>query len=188
MCADTESSGYAKVKRGRMAKARTKRARRGPPRETEGKALIRRARLRQLMNERGANNLARELGYSNASFLSQMAWPNPIRYVTEKTARAYEARLSLPKGHFDQPLGDEFVSVPAVRTTRQVQQVSSVDLTAEVIRMVGRLFSEEGVDFSAIRFADIVAMAILDAAEHDGQGRPEHIRALVRLVRLVKPQ
>lgn len=165
-----------------MAKAHTKKPRRPKVLSTDPKALTRRARLRQLMNERGANKLARELGYSNASFLFQMAGPNPIRDVTEKTARTYEQRLSLLVGYFEQPIGDE----PApVAPMRHVQPVNGVEFTADVIRMVGRLFSEERVELSVVRFADVVALAILDAAEHDGQARPEHVRALVRLV---KPQ
>lgn len=61
----------------------------------------------------------------------------------------------------------------------------SVGLTAEIIRLVGRLFEEEGVDVSGMRFADVCALALLDAAEHDEQPRPDHVRSLVRLV---KPQ
>lgn len=116
-----------------MAKAHTKKSRRPKVLSTDSRAVTRRARLRQLMNERGANKLARELGYSNASFLSQMAGPNPIRDVTEKAARTYEQRLSLPVGYFEQPISDEPVPVAAGRV---VQPVNGVEFTAYVIRMV----------------------------------------------------
>lgn len=57
---------------------------------------IRRARLKSLIAERGGPNaIAHELGYKNASFLSQMCCPNPIREVTEKTARSFERKLGL---------------------------------------------------------------------------------------------
>lgn len=120
------------------------------------------------MQQRGVNELARQLGYANASFLSQMAGPNPIRAVTEKTARRFETRLGLPAGSLDRPVSGA---------------TTSVGLTAEVIRLVGRLFEEEGVDVSGMRFADVCALALLDAAEHDEQPRPDHVRALVRLVK-----
>lgn len=126
------------------------------------------------MQQRGVNELARQLGYANASFLSQMAGPNPIRAVTEKTARRFETRLGLPAGSLDRPVSG---AAPAAAAT------TSVGLTAEVIRLVGRLFEEEGVDVSGMRFADVCALALLDAAEHDEQPRPDHVRALVRLVK-----
>lgn len=137
----------------------------------------RRANLRTLMEQRGVNALARQLGYANASFLSQMAGPNPIRGVTEKTARRFEARLGLPVGSLDRPVVQLAQS--------DAPQAVSVGLTAEIIRLVGRLFEEEGVDVSGMRFADVCALALLDAAEHDEQPRPDHVRSLVRLV---KPQ
>lgn len=147
----------------------------------------RRANLRLLMDQRGANQLARTLGYSNASFLSQMAGPNPIRGVTEKTARRFEATLGLPQGALDAPMGLE--PAPALPANGESfaspSQGASIDLTADVIRLVGKLFDEEGVDLSVTRFADVVALAVMDAVEHENHARPEHVRSLVRLV---KPQ
>lgn len=136
------------------------------------------------MDQRGANQLARDLGYTNASFLSQMAGPNPIRGVTEKTARRFETALGLPQGALDVPLVLEPASgLPA--TPSSPSQGANVDLTADVIRLVGRLFDEEGVDLSVSRFADVVALAVMDAVEHENHARPDHVRSLVRLV---KPQ
>lgn len=147
----------------------------------------RRANLRRLMDQRGTNQLARTLGYSNASFLSQMAGPNPIRGVTEKTARRYEMKLGLPQGALDAPMSLE--PAPALPANGESfgspSQGASAGLTADVIRLVGRLFDEEGVHLSVERFADVVALAVMDAVEHENHARPEHVRSLVRLV---KPQ
>lgn len=139
----------------------------------------RRENLRRLMKKRGANQLARDLGYANASFLSQMAGPKPIRGVTEKTARRFEAALGLSAGALDVPLErDEPAAANGKSFAAEPSQAASIDLTADVIRLVGRLFDEEGVDVSsAVRFADVVALAVMDAVEH--------VRSLVRLV---KPQ
>jgi hypothetical protein len=63
----------------------------------------RRENLRLLIGSRadGVKQLAQELGYSGQSFLSQMAGPNPVRNVSETTARAIEQKLGLPAGWLD---------------------------------------------------------------------------------------
>lgn len=135
------------------------------------------------MVERGA----KQLGYTNASFLSQMAGPNPMRGISEKTARRFEAALGLARGWLD-TVHDSPVAAAPVSTIRPVEKKpehTSVGLTADVIKLVGKLFDEEGVSLSAMRFADVVALAVMDAVEHENEARPEHIRSLVRLV---KPQ
>lgn len=59
----------------------------------------RRENLRKLVKEwSGPNNLAAKLGYTNASYLVQMVGPNPIREVSEKTARKIETALGLSAG------------------------------------------------------------------------------------------
>lgn len=102
--------------------------------------------------------------------------------MTEKTARRFEVKLGLPPGTLDVPISGD---PPRVTTTVDGDQAASAHLTADVIRLVGRLFDEEGIDVSGVRFADVVALTIMDAVEHDSQARPEHVRSLVRLV---KPQ
>lgn len=157
------------------------------PRHTPNGGNTKRENLRRLMDQRGANRLAKQLGYSNASFLSQMAGPNPIRGVTEKTARRFELAIDLPVGALDTPTSGDAPPARVANRESAVQpsQAASVDLTSDVIRLVGKLFDEEGIDVSGVRFSDVVALAIMDAVEHDSQARPEHVRSLVRLV---KPQ
>lgn len=61
------------------------------------------ANMRRLveMTEGGAAELARVMGYAHRSFISQMAGPNPVRRITEKTARSVEAAMGLPSGWMD---------------------------------------------------------------------------------------
>lgn len=78
----------------------------------------RRENLRRLIEQwDGPSNLANKLGYTNASFLVQMAGPNPIRDVSERTARKIEGKLDLPRGYLDRkPAGGKTeVSTELVR-------------------------------------------------------------------------
>lgn len=62
----------------------------------------RREVLRQLSSERGGpTKLAKDLGYSNGTYLSQLIGANPIRHVTERVARSIEEKLGLPEGYLD---------------------------------------------------------------------------------------
>ncbi len=128
---------------------------------------LRRDNLRRLIAERGgANVLAKALGYSNASFLSQMCGPSPMREVSEKTARKFEKKLGLPAGHLDRDATSD-----------------TANNVVDVVRLVGKLLDEESVSLPAVRFSDLVALALTDAQEHGGQARGEHIRAVVRLLK-----
>lgn len=63
---------------------------------------IRRKQLQKLIAQQGSSRkLSQLLGYSNASFLTQMAGPSPTRDVTEKTARKIEQTLGLPEKWLD---------------------------------------------------------------------------------------
>lgn len=65
----------------------------------------RRENLRRLFDTVGGPTaLAKQLGYSNSSFLVQMAGPNPIRQITETTARRFEKQLDLLPGSLDEPV------------------------------------------------------------------------------------
>lgn len=63
---------------------------------------VRREQLKKLFVQHGGSKkLSELLGYSNASFLVQMAGPSPTRDVTEKTARKIEQTLGLPEKWLD---------------------------------------------------------------------------------------
>lgn len=62
----------------------------------------RRANLRQITaNWGGPTKIALKLGYTNGSFVSQMAGPNPTKRISEDTAREIETKLELPLGWLD---------------------------------------------------------------------------------------
>jgi len=122
---------------------------------------IRVENLRRLIRDSGGPSaLAKRLGYSNASFLVQMAGPSPIRQVTEKTARNIESKLGLEPGALDSGI-----------------QRPDVALTVDVIRLVGRVLEEEGVALPPVRFAELVAFALTEKPSSDS------MRQVVKLLR-----
>lgn len=89
----------------------------------------RRENLRRLAAEWGGpTSLAKKLGHSNGSALSQVIGPHPRRMIGERQARDIERLLQLPLGWLDeeqhgrkQPVKDELLSrvVAAVATCAQ---------------------------------------------------------------------
>lgn len=137
----------------------------------------RRDTLKQIVDQRGGvSKIAKQLGYSNPSFMSQMIGPNPTREITEKTARKFEEKLGLPKGTLDGALP------PPTPVPAQAEPNDTALLVAEVIRMVGRTLESEGVKPSADKFADVVALAYLDTISH-GAPRESHVKQLARLLK-----
>lgn len=69
----------------------------------DNKALIRRSNLRRLLAQwpGGATALAKKLGHSNPSFISQIAGKNPTRTMSEKMAKDIEAAINLTPGWLD---------------------------------------------------------------------------------------
>lgn len=138
---------------------------------------IRKANLRKLAKEMGGSELSRKLGYRQPSFITQMAGPNATRSMTEKSARRFEQDLGLAPGWFDtlhEP-AEQAVSVPA--------PPSSTDMLVDVIRLVGTVLQAESLDVGPAKFADLVALAVVDNAEHGGAPREAHIKSLVRLMK-----
>lgn len=135
--------------------------------------------LREIVRQRGGvSQLSRDMGYSNPSFLSQMLGPNPTRLVTEKTARKFEKLLGIPLGALDREPG-EAAQAPVDAS----EQHSTSEMVAHVIRVVGRACDEESAQPNTEKFANAVALAYLDAAEHGGQIREDHVKQLVRLLK-----
>lgn len=134
--------------------------------------------LRRLIDDAGGpSSLAKKLGYSNASFLVQMAGPNPMRKVTEKTARAFEEKLGLPAGYLDQPSG---ASAPPAGSTPPPQ---SVPFTVDLIRLVGKVLDEEKVSLPPPRFADLVAFALVESEAQRKMADADQIRRVVALMK-----
>lgn len=126
----------------------------------------------------GANKAAAKMGYANAAFLSQIFGPNPTRSPTEKMMRRMEKSLELEAGSLDKEPAPELPVQSVVATT----QIDPSQL-AQVITLVNRLLEEEKVSLPTDRFANLVAVAYDEAAEHAGQARESKLRQVVRLLR-----
>ena len=126
----------------------------------------------------GVNKAAAKMGYANAAFLSQIFGPNPTRSPTVKTMRRLEKALELEEGSLDKEPLPELPVQSAVVTT----QIDPGQL-AQVITLVNRLLEEEKVSLPTDRFANLVAVAYDEAAEHAGQARESKLRQVVRLLR-----
>lgn len=157
----------------------------------------RRKNLRAIIEKQGGvSKLARLMGYSNPSFLSQMAGPKPTREITEKSARKLESAMGLSAGALDRDEtvypGGEANSIPpeagaAPAPARQTPGTApalqgSAALVAEVVRLVGGACEAERVTPSMSKFADVVALVYQDAM---GGSRPteEKARMLARLLK-----
>lgn len=137
----------------------------------------------------GPTDVAKRLGYSNASYIVQMIGPNPTRPVTERTARRVEAEYNLPENTLDKPLA----AIPMAEAPRpavvapEPAVVASAGMTGqqigELVQWVGRICEIEGATLSTPKFADIVALAVTDAQAHGGQPREDMVKTLVRLAR-----
>lgn len=132
---------------------------------------IRRTNLRKLIEQRGGPNvLGATLGYANGSFLVQMAGPNPIREVTERTARKFEQILNLPDGWFDRE--EVAVAPPPAFDTEMVR--NAIQATAKAIE-------DAGLQMTPTKIGNLATMAYADAVEHGGV-RKEYISQLLQLL------
>jgi hypothetical protein len=147
-----------------------------PNTQTNDISEIRRGNLRILKDRHSGLKLAQSLGLAQSSFISQMAGPRPTREVTEKTARTLEKELGLEPGAMDRPLGRTLEEKP-------VSAEQNIAMVSTVIRAVGNICTAESVDLPTNKLTDIIALAIVDAMEHGGNLREEHIRQVVRLLK-----
>lgn len=106
----------------------------------------RRRNLRALIDQwDGPVKLARHLGHSSASFLSQLTGPRHNREITEKVARAIERKTGLPTGWLDQA---EHTPPPPVDETKLLR----------VVRLVGQALEDANVNVNPRKFAELVAL------------------------------
>ena len=115
---------------------------------TEQLAIARRENMRKLIQHWGGPSvLAKKMGHVNASFLVQMAGPNPTRNVSERTARTVEQALGLEAGWVDRQHSapSSPLHIDAGSISGAIQRVQS--------------FSEQsGVKLSTAKFGDVVAI------------------------------
>lgn len=153
----------------------------------------RRENMRQIIanTDGGVKTISSKLGYSNSSYLVQMAGPNPTRPISERNARTFELKLGLEAGTLDKALPAGYVpqetrkapiaSEPLARYN-QPQPLSDVDIGALVLA-VGKVLQIEKVDLPTAKFAALLSIAVNDAKEHGGQPREDVIKSLVDLAR-----
>ena len=132
----------------------------------------RRERLRELMRVRGGPGaLAKKLGYSSGSYLSQVAGPTPTRDISERVARAMEKLMGLPEGWLDQP-GDPTEPPPSD---------VHVPLVAEVVRHVLAIVEDSGNRPPPDKIAEVVTLAYEQAAATH-KVDPDFVKRLLKLV------
>lgn len=131
----------------------------------------RREALRRYVEDHGGpTSVAKALGYSNGSFLSQLIGPNPIRPFTEKVARKIEEKLGLAPGYLDRAY-----DVQEIRAQYLVPSMSCVEAVAGAVQ-------QAQIQASPKQYAAMVALA----SKHiTGDGRPDP-EVLALMVSLLK--
>jgi DNA-binding transcriptional regulator YdaS (Cro superfamily) len=119
----------------------------------------------------GPTNLAKKLGYTGPSYVSQMVSGN--RPITEKTARQIEAKLDLAIGWLDTAHTGPQAARPAILDTTDLARIISLLTTA---------LEEARVKMQPAKFAELVAMVYEDAQE---RGRIDE-KFINRVIGLVK--
>lgn len=114
---------------------------------------VRRANLRKLVTKyEGMNGLARALGLGRGAYISQLLMQNPIRVISEKTARKWEAQLGLASGWLDS--NPEEKKAPSTLDTA---------LLSQTIEAVLDGLKGAKANLPAARVADLIAMQYADA-------------------------
>ena len=161
---------------------------------------IRRQNLRHMIDTRGGPTEFSKITGINLSYLVQMTGSNPIRSVTEKTARKCEIALGLPEGTMDtlMPMalnsnapGAQRTALRATKPGAQLppspqadaQGMMSTEQIMSVMQMVIQQGNTEGVTLSLEKGADVIALALADSASHNNTPRPDYIKTLVRLAK-----
>lgn len=146
-------------------------------------ATIRRDNLRTLCDIHGAAALARRLGYRTASFMSQMAGPNPSREVTEKSAREIEQVLELKPGTMDIEGWDPTLAPQQPVAETPVDPTSNTAVITDVLRLIGKVSEDEHVTVPPLKLPDMVAMTFADAMDRGGVPRESFVKQLVHLLK-----
>lgn len=130
----------------------------------------RRDALRQLSVERGGpTRLARDLGYTNGTYLSQLIGQNPSRTVGERLARSIEEKLELAEGFLDGTPAEP----PGLNDDKLEASLRAVSIAA----------AELGQRLTAPQQAKLVALVYSQAL---GSTMPDGAY-IKRLMKLLKP-
>lgn len=130
----------------------------------------RRYNLRTLVAKHGGQTeLSKELGYSTSTYLTQMVGPTPIRGISEKNAREFEARLNLPEYSLDRPV---MFSIADLEMKRQLE-LSEVDVDKETVDELDALGLDVSPDmakkYSKIDYSEYRNPRYLDASQLDNR-------------------
>jgi len=152
--------------------------------------LTRRDNLRTLCDLHGGGKaLATKMGYRGASFISHMASANPVRRVTEATARDFEARLGLKPGTMDisgwDPLNEKAAPAgePAAMPLRTIEPASG-DLVTEVLKTIAEEAEAENITVPLAKMPFLYKVVSANAlSEHKGEVNKAFIRDLLQMLR-----
>lgn len=165
---------------------------------------FRRENLRKLADSLGGPSaLAKKLGYTNSSFIVQMVGPNPIRQVSESTARKIERGLDLVPGSLDAPISIDPAAItdPDTIHARQANMyrkrmgldpvpsaspgpsVMNREQLAALVSLTGKACDDMNAELSISQFSDIVALLILAEPDKMPGGREDYIKRLVSLAK-----
>lgn len=137
---------------------------------------VRRQNIRLLVAEyEGMNALARKIGLTKGSYISQMLTDPPNRNPGEKTMRKWEVALKLPSGWLDQPHDAYGTPIPKV-------EGFNAELFKGVLAAVLERLQAERVVLSAAQVAELVTMQYQDDARN---GRVD-LAKIDRLIGLLK--
>lgn len=130
----------------------------------------RRNNLRLLIGRSSSKELAERLQHTNASYLAQLAGPNPSRGLSEKGARKFEQLLDLPKGWLDQNNDRRATPAPAAQSDEMSDPDIDADRLAQCLEIAQEVCDAKGLTPTPRKFADLVVIAYYSA------GSLAHIR------------
>lgn len=154
---------------------------------------IRVENLRALVRDRGALSVAKACGYSNASFISQMAGKNATHPVTETTARKIEKGLGLSEYWLDveRDAVGRTVAPPKAKTVAEntpppVETAIPVTMldparAAACAAAISEAMAAAGTKLNHAKIVKIVTLLIDDTSK-EGDSLREYAKTLVSLV------
>ena len=117
----------------------------------------------------GPTSLSKKLGHSNASYLAQLAGPNPSRDVSEKVAREIEHKLGLPDNWMDH----RHKAPPGQPDTGTL---------IDVIAIVRDVLDSEGVKAQRAKVEMLVNL-VYERSQEAGHIDTDYLRRLVKLMK-----
>jgi hypothetical protein len=152
---------------------------------------FRRKNLRDYIdNNGGPTTVAKQLGYSSASFIVQMTGPTPTRVISEQSARQYEQALSLPSMALDAPA--DITDIPLiVHNTKKGRPATHVSTPApsqeyaRLTRILDTVCDTARLNNSTIdaKFMFIVRNAILQEKAENRPIEPADLQSIFDLLK-----